>query len=368
MPSQGKSPRLPSGSRRLPSPRSVSTVSGRSATSDDTDDSRMGYSSSVAPSSVSSRRVPFPDSLPAAMSSANPPPELLRDSVVEQHDSNGDGRGQSESGSRSSPQLAAHAPAVPTDPMPDSLLTRSTFAALEHSAGTLKRLAKHVLASSSTMFALLEQLESAEDDLLMHLGELGRWLEGGYGVTGEVWDSDGGIRKVAREKRARDREELEVMVSHSLEAVKGEIKRQGLAGHGAQTKFEVSKTRRGRIHKCGADPPARALQSNTTRTPQRTCHPPAGARRPVQHPMRPTTWPRRHVQHSLTSSATTTTRLYSMQFRPARSAASTSSSACTAGSVPSCPRSPGSAPTHTRLSPTRTIFTTTTSRHPRRAQ
>jgi len=123
--------------------------------------------------------------------------------------------------------------------MPDSILCRSTFAALEHSAGTLKRLAKHVVAQASSVLALLEQLETAEDELMVALGELGRWLEGGYGVTGDVWDAEGGIRKVASERRRRDREDLEVMVIHSLEAVKGEIKRQGLAGHGAQAKFEV---------------------------------------------------------------------------------------------------------------------------------
>ena len=128
---------------------------------------------------------------------------------------------------------------VPVELMPDSLFCRSTFSALEHSAGTLKRLAKHVLTSTATVRALLEQLESAEDELLAGLGDLGRWLEGGYGVTGDVFDEDSGIRKVARERRAREREELEVMVAHHLEAVKSEVKRQGLAGAGAQAKFEV---------------------------------------------------------------------------------------------------------------------------------
>lgn len=133
-----------------------------------------------------------------------------------------------------------HAP-VPSEPMPDSLLCRSTFAALEHSAGTLKRLAKTVLTASAAYVALLEQLETAEDELLSSLGELGRWLEGGYGVQGDVFDTQNGIRKVARERRAREREDLQEMVLHSLSAVKGEIKRQGLTGAGSsQHKFEVS--------------------------------------------------------------------------------------------------------------------------------
>lgn len=95
------------------------------------------------------------------------------------------------------------------------------------------------MTQASAVLALLEQLESAEDELMVALGDLGRWLEGGYGVTGDVWDAEGGIRKVASERRRRDREDLEVMIIHPLEAIKGEIKRQGLAGHGAQAKFEV---------------------------------------------------------------------------------------------------------------------------------
>ncbi|KLT42969.1 hypothetical protein CC85DRAFT_284926 [Cutaneotrichosporon oleaginosum] len=137
------------------------------------------------------------------------------------------------------PPVQAYAAAsVPAEPLPDSLLCRSTFTALEHSAGTLKRLAKHVLDRSSEVLSLLEQVEKAEDEMLATLGTLGRWLEGGYGVKGEVWEDTVGMRKVAREKRRREREELEVMVVHSLEAVKGEIKRQGLAGNGAQARFE----------------------------------------------------------------------------------------------------------------------------------
>ncbi|GMK54362.1 hypothetical protein CspeluHIS016_0109480 [Cutaneotrichosporon spelunceum] len=138
-----------------------------------------------------------------------------------------------------SPAQVPHAPAsVPVEPLPDSLLCRSTFTALEHSAGTLKRLSKRVLDRSSEVLGLLEQIEKAEDEMLAALGTLGRWLEGGYDVKGDVWEDTIGMRKVAREKRRREREELEVMVVHSLEAVKGEIKRQGLAGDGAQSRFE----------------------------------------------------------------------------------------------------------------------------------
>lgn len=182
----------------------------------------------MTPSSVSSR-IPFPDVQPQT-------PQLQR-----RQPSIPAGLPNGGSSVASSPTIPASAvpPCVPTEPLPDSLLCRSTFTALEHSAGTLKRLAKSVLTSTTAVMALLEQLETAEDELLSHLGELGRWLEGGYGVTGDVWDSDGGIRKVAKERRVREREELEVMVGHSLEAVRVEIKRHGLAGGPAAVKFEV---------------------------------------------------------------------------------------------------------------------------------
>lgn len=188
---------------------------------------------SIAPSSVSvssSRRVPFPDTLGGATEMLQPPlqpsPSLASSSTS------------------STPSVTSHPPsaaaaAVPSEPLPDSLLCRSSFAALEHSAGTLKRLAKVVLDRSTEVMALLEQVEKAEDEMLASLGELGRWLEGGYGVKGDVWEDNTGMRKVARDKRRREKEELEVMVVHSLEAVKGEIKRQGLAGNGAQARFEV---------------------------------------------------------------------------------------------------------------------------------
>ncbi len=212
--------------------------------------------------------------------------------------------------------MQPHAPAsVPSEPLPDSLLCRSTFTALEHSAGTLKRLAKHVLDRSSEVLGLLEQVEKAEDEMLAALGTLGRWLEGGYGVKGDVWEDTVGMRKVAREKRRREREELEVMVVHALEAVKGEIKRQGLAGNGAQTRFEV------RRHRGGAD--SRLRPSNTTRRLPRISAASAKFREGNRH--------RRHGKRSSTCCGITTTRHCSMLCRPVPSGVSTSLSGCTAG-------------------------------------
>ena len=128
---------------------------------------------------------------------------------------------------------------IPTELLPDSLLCRSTFSALERSATTLKRLSKAVLASTSIYLAFLEQLEKVEDDLMANLSELGRWLEGGYGLSENVWEAEGGIRRMRKQQRRREREELEFMVEHSLTAVKAELKRNGLAGGGAQARFEV---------------------------------------------------------------------------------------------------------------------------------
>lgn len=73
------------------------------------------------------------------------------------------------------------------------------------------------------------------------MGELARWLESGYGIAGgvSIWDDEIGIRKVRRESRKREREEMVVMVDHGIRAVKGELKRNGLAGYGAQARFEV---------------------------------------------------------------------------------------------------------------------------------
>lgn len=131
-------------------------------------------------------------------------------------------------------------PTLPLDLLPDSLLLRSTFAALEHSASTLKRLSKSVLASTTSYLALLQQLEAVEDELFGDLGELGRWLEGGYGINdGQVWDG-AGIRKVRKDARAKEKAEIEVMVQQAVRSVKVDLKRNGLAGAGAQGKFEVS--------------------------------------------------------------------------------------------------------------------------------
>lgn len=132
---------------------------------------------------------------------------------------------------------------LPIQPMPDSLLLKHTFSALDGSATTLKRFSKSVLAYAAVVHTLSEQLEKAEDDLFGAVGELGLWLETGYGVQtdkqkGGVWDQDG-IRKVNREKRRREREEMNVRVEQGLKDVKAHLKRRGLAGGGAQTKYEV---------------------------------------------------------------------------------------------------------------------------------
>ncbi|WWC86803.1 uncharacterized protein L201_001682 [Kwoniella dendrophila CBS 6074] len=131
---------------------------------------------------------------------------------------------------------------VPVQPSPDSLLLRSTFSALEHSTSTLKRLSKSVLTTSSVVASLAEQLQKAEDDLFSALGDLGRWLENGYGLQAKgehnVWDSDGGIRKINKEKRRKEKEDREVWIEHGIKAMKAELKRHGLAGGGAQTRFD----------------------------------------------------------------------------------------------------------------------------------
>jgi hypothetical protein len=165
-----------------------------------------------------------------------------------------------------SPTLATPRDTVefPLTPLPDSLLLRATLSSLEHSTSTLKRLSKNVLASTAAVLALYEQMDKAEDELFAGLGDLGRWLEMGYGVqvaqrqtrgsgglkgshdaspqSQGVWDDEGGIRKLKREKRRREKEELEMRVEGAVQAVKGELKRQGLAGGHAHAKFEVSRS------------------------------------------------------------------------------------------------------------------------------
>ena len=131
-------------------------------------------------------------------------------------------------------------PIVPVQTSPDSLLLRSTFSALEHSATTLKRLSKSVLACTSAYLNALEQLQHAENEVLASLGELGRWLEGGYGLhESAIWD-DNGFKKLRQQARRKEKEELEVMVEHGLKAVRSELKRNGLAGGSAQARFDVS--------------------------------------------------------------------------------------------------------------------------------
>ena len=90
------------------------------------------------------------------------------------------------------------------------------------------------------MEAALEAVEKAEDDLLYAIGEMSRWLEAGYGIpAADLW-SDGGVRNVRKKKWKAQRDEVQVMVSHGAANVKSELKRHGLAGAGAQARFEVS--------------------------------------------------------------------------------------------------------------------------------
>lgn len=128
---------------------------------------------------------------------------------------------------------------VPVTPLPDSILYRSTLTHLESSSSTLKRLSKSVLAHSSVLIAALEAVEKAEEDFLVILGELSRFLEGGFGVPSGIWAEDG-VRKVRKEKWKSQREEVRGMVEQGVVGMKGDLKRWGLAGGGAQTKFDVS--------------------------------------------------------------------------------------------------------------------------------
>ena len=129
---------------------------------------------------------------------------------------------------------------MPIKPLPDSLIYRTTLKQLESQTVTLKRLSKTVLSNLATVSGIYDQLDSAEDELMGSLGELSRWLGHGYGLQPGVWDEDRGVREVRREKRKRQKEDLEVMVHQSVENVRGELKRRGLAGGGATAKYEVS--------------------------------------------------------------------------------------------------------------------------------
>ena len=132
---------------------------------------------------------------------------------------------------------------VPIKPVPDSLIYRTTLKQLESQTVTLKRLSKTVLSNLATVSGIYDQLDSAEDELMGSLGELSRWLGHGYGLQAGVWDEERGVRDVRREKRKRQKEDLEVMVHQGVENVRGELKRRGLAGGGATSKYEVSTER-----------------------------------------------------------------------------------------------------------------------------
>lgn len=219
---------------------------------------------------------------------------------------------------------------LPIEPLPDSLLLRSTFNALDHSAATLKRLSKAVLSATSTYLALLEQVEKAEEDVFAQLGELGRWLESGYGVSGgSVWDDERGIRQVRKDARRREREEMEIMVEHGVRAVKGELKRNGLASGGAQARFEVGITPRTQVksaslirstERSSSTPrrPSTSLRRRMPRQARQTRHIPN--RQVCRRRHRPlATWHKRPVWPSSTSPGTRITRRCSTPYRPRRS-------------------------------------------------
>jgi len=131
---------------------------------------------------------------------------------------------------------------IPTRPSPDSIIYRTTLKQLESQTVTLKRLTKTVLANLAVVTGIYEQLDRAEDELLGSLGELSTWLGHGYGLKDGVWDTDHGIKRVKREKRRREKEDLEVMVAQGVDTVRGELKRRGLAGGGATARYEVSRS------------------------------------------------------------------------------------------------------------------------------
>lgn len=128
---------------------------------------------------------------------------------------------------------------LPIRLQPDSLIYRTTLKQLESQTITLKRLAKSVQANLAVVSSVYEQLDRAEDELLSSLGEMSRWLAQGYGLRDGVWDEEGGVKRVRREKRRREKEDLEVMVQQSVDNVRGELKRRGLAGGGATARYEV---------------------------------------------------------------------------------------------------------------------------------
>lgn len=129
---------------------------------------------------------------------------------------------------------------MPIRPSPDSIIHRTTLKQLESQTVTLKRLTKTVLANLAVVAGIYEQLDRAEDEMLGSLGELATWMGHGYGLKDGVWDPESGVRRVKREKRKREKEDLEVMVLQGVDNVRGELQRRGLAGGGATAKYEVS--------------------------------------------------------------------------------------------------------------------------------
>jgi len=133
---------------------------------------------------------------------------------------------------------------IPIRPSPDSIVHRTTLKQLESQTVTLKRLTKTVLANLAVVSGIYEQLDRAEDELLGSLGELSTWMGHGYGLKDGIWDADAGVRGVKREKRKREKEDLEVMVAQGVDNVRSELKRRGLAGGGATARYEVSQKSR----------------------------------------------------------------------------------------------------------------------------
>ncbi len=86
---------------------------------------------------------------------------------------------------------------------------------------------------------MIEQMQKAEDEFLGSLGDLGRYLEGGFEVPGDIWIRED-VRVMRREEWKDKRDQLEGVLTSAVRAVKGDLKRQGLAGSGAQDRYDVS--------------------------------------------------------------------------------------------------------------------------------
>lgn len=203
---------------RQPSPLSFSVSSHSRADSPPPSPDGRSHRRSVAASSRSSVALPLPPGVEIISSEASAP-------------------------SRARPYIAKSGEdLVPVQPLQDSILYRSTVAQLESSCGMLKKLSKGVHHASSALELALEAVEKAEDDLLYAIGEMTRWLEVGYGIPAtDLW-GDAGVRAVRKRKWRVQRDEVAAMVSQGAANVKSELKRHGLAGAGAQAKFEVSRT------------------------------------------------------------------------------------------------------------------------------